>query len=334
MREPLIKGSDVLRERMKAPEQVDVRDVEAEMPPYMESFLAHLRMLVGVPFEHLIPDERLLPDESIRFFYLDRSWTDRLVDGAVAVGQIGSREQAHAHAHVPNASSVLDGSERMVRKLQRGKTFEDAKAEAAAAPAKVVTGLIIRSSAVAGWPHMDVRAYKRAIPEPMDASSDVATGAQLNVLRIERLAPSVLIALFEGDAAPELVTLEEPHHGVQFGVEQLHGVQVSRRQPDGQLLSGARTVEVDVPMRRNGRRVVRAAALRDKLNQSRPSEAIEVTGAATFAVAVLQPPWRQRFEGTVDYAGDPIEVAPRFEIATKITNAQIRLLIKSVFKGD
>ncbi|MEZ4466479.1 MAG: hypothetical protein R3F43_19015 [bacterium] len=36
---------------------------------------------------------RLLPDESIRFFYLDRSWTDRLVDGAMAVGQIGTRSR-------------------------------------------------------------------------------------------------------------------------------------------------------------------------------------------------------------------------------------------------
>src|SRR5215471_6662407 len=104
MRQPLITGTAILRVRMNVKEQVPEDSPVAGMPPYMESFLAHLRMLVGVPFEYLVPHPDLLPDECIRFFYVDRSWTDRVVEGANAVGQIGSREQAHYHGHAPNLS--------------------------------------------------------------------------------------------------------------------------------------------------------------------------------------------------------------------------------------
>src|SRR5260370_40752959 len=85
----------------------------------MESFVAQLPLLVGVPSAYLAPGARLLPPESIRFFYLDRSWTDRLVDGAVAVGKIGTREQSHHQAHEPAVRQQLDQTERIVRPLQR-----------------------------------------------------------------------------------------------------------------------------------------------------------------------------------------------------------------------
>ena len=123
MRTALLKTTDALRERMVAKSQVEPAAPEAEMPPYMESFLAHLRLLVGVPFAYLVPDARLLPPESIRFFYLDRSWTDRLVDGAVAVGKIGTREQSHHQAHEPSVRQQLDQTERIVRGLQQGGSF-------------------------------------------------------------------------------------------------------------------------------------------------------------------------------------------------------------------
>ena len=43
----------------------------------------------GVPFGDLVADAELLPAESIRFFYLDRAWTDALVQGVLSVGKIG-----------------------------------------------------------------------------------------------------------------------------------------------------------------------------------------------------------------------------------------------------
>ena len=120
MRIASITSQAALAERMTAKDQVDATIPESTLPPYMEMFLAHLRLLTGVPFDYLVPDARLLPDESIRFFYVDRSWTDRLVDGAIAVGKIGTREQAHHQAHSADVQSQLDLTERVVRTLQRG----------------------------------------------------------------------------------------------------------------------------------------------------------------------------------------------------------------------
>ncbi len=115
MRVPATTARLALHARLTHPAQEAPLQPEGDLPPYMESFLAHLRLLVGVPFEYLVPDDRMLPPESIRFFYLDRSWTDRVVDGAVAVGQIGSREEAHYQARAAVMSQRLDQSERMVQ---------------------------------------------------------------------------------------------------------------------------------------------------------------------------------------------------------------------------
>lgn len=346
MRQPLITAREALRQRMVRPDQVPPTAPEATLPPYMETFLAHVRLLVGVPFENLIPDPRLLPTESIRFFYLDRSWSDRLVDGATAVGQIGSREQAHDHGAGDAMSRQLDQSERLVRLLQRGEDLETARADPFAqhAPAEVITGLVVRSSAVAGWPHMDVRAYDTRIPEPFDTSAQSSLDHQLDPLRIERLAPSVIIALFQG--VPELVILEEPHHGVQFGIQR-EGPRVllPMRDAGGQLLQIAqRAIRIDVPMRASNSSVIRVRALRDALVQKRQAlindhvtpPAVEQTGSASFAVAVLDPPWRQRFEGTEDKAGDaPAPPGGGFviDVSQVVTQASLRTSVQRVLGG-
>ena len=306
MRVPATTARAVLHARLTDPAQVAPLEPEGDLPPYMESFLAHIRLLVGVPFEYLIPDDRLLPTESIRFFYLDRSWTDRLVDGALAVGQIGSREEAHYQARGALMGQLLDQSERMVRPLQRGTDFVAAKAasDADARQAQTVTGFVLRSSAVKNWPAMDVRAYDTPIAEPYTVADPAVVAHQLKLLRLELLAPSVMIALFEG--VPQMVVLEEPHHGVQFGVRQRGaGLAVPLRDGTGQQIRvGNDAVPVTVPMRARHGDVIRVAALRDALEAARVAHpnAVDQTGAGAFAISVLDPPWRQHFEGTKDHA--------------------------------
>lgn len=296
-----------------APQQVDSSSPQAEMPPYMESLLAHLRLLVGVPFEYLVPDSRLLPDESIRFFYLDRSWTDRLVDGAIAVGKMGTREQAHHQAHAQAVSQQVDLSERIVRKLQRGNqgSFGDLKAnnDNDQTPANVITGFLLRSAAVSGWPHMDVRSYSTVLPENFDPADPANSSLQLRTLRLELLTPSIMLALFEG--IPALVILEEPHHGVQFGVNVSSGIIVSPllsgfglnlRLADGEQIPGA---SIPVPVRSSNNRVIHVTALRKSLYEESLSHSgmPSQEGSADFATEVLNPPWQQRFVGTQDQGG-------------------------------
>jgi hypothetical protein len=303
MRTPLINTTDALRERMVAKFQVAPTAPEADMPPYMESFLAHLRLLVGVPFGYLVPDARLLPPESIRFFYLDRSWTDRVVDGAIAVGKIGTREQAHHQAHDPGVRQQLDQTERIVRDLQRGKASFTALRPAPARnmpPGDVITGFLLRSYLVTGWPQMDVRAYSQVIQEHFERSSPQVTSLQLKTLRLEVLSPSIMIALFQG--IPAMVTLDQPHHGIQFGVAPPNDptkLMLELRKPDGEQLGQ----QVDVPLRAGTRRVVDVLSLWKAITNKGAAGLAPQTGGGSFALQALDPPWSQHFEGSVDKGG-------------------------------
>ena len=348
MRTPWITNSTALRARMAKPFQVQSTAPEAGMPPYMESFLAHLRLLVGVPFDYLVPDARLLPDESIRFFYLDRSWTDRLVDGAIAVGKIGTREQAHHQAHGPAVHQQLDQTERIVRRLQinvPGATFSDLKStnDRDQKPGDIVTGFLLRSAAVVGWPQMDVRAYDSDIsdvPQAFDPSDPKVQQHQLQTLRLELLSPSVMIALFQG--IPKLVILEEPHHSVQFGIldpQQNGNFRMYIRDATGHQIDATSNnpaegwvenepITIAVPTRSSNPRVIQIAKLRDALQteagKSLPVAMPTQSGSASFALEVLQPPWRQRFEGTVDHAGEGQGNGGRFA-GTILVGANVQL---------
>jgi hypothetical protein len=192
-----------------------------------------------------------------------------------------------------------------VRTIQRGlKGFTEAKSDndKDTASADTVTGFLMRSSAVSGWPHMDVRAYKTAIPEKFDPADPEVVPLQLKTLRLELLSPGVMIALFQG--VPQLVILEEPHNGVMFGV---HDDQIFLRDTTGHQVpsSGPPYAEMALPFRSTNSRVIHVTELWRRLNQAdaQQPEAIHVTGSASFGIAVLDPPWRQRFEGTVDKAG-------------------------------
>lgn len=337
MRISWIAGHQALAERMIAKDQIDATVPESDMPPYMESFLAHLRLLVGVPFDYLVPDSRLLPNESIRFFYLDRSWTDRLVDGAIAVGKIGTREQAHHQAHAANLQSKLDLTERVVRIMQRGLPGNSETAPGAGAdnsPGGIISGFLLRSAAVSGWPSMEVRAFNTILPpnqgEPNDSNLQAwlkqAAAAQLTTLRLELLSPSVLLALFDG--IPQLVWCEEPHHGVQFGFTLVNGVEyLDRHMIDGATEpSGA---PIPVPMRTNAPRVVAIRALRNQIYQLQSGDPnlIRQKNSADFAIELLNYPWRQRFQGSGGSGRGSGAFVPRFAVAAEIANANLRTTV-------
>lgn len=337
MRISWVTGHQALAERMVAKDQIDATVPEAAMPLYMESFLAHLRLLVGVPFDYLVPDARLLPNESIRFFYLDRSWTDRLVDGAIAVGKIGTREQTHHQAHAANIQSQLDMTERIVRIMQRGLPANSETAPGTSnntAPGGIVSGFLLRSAAVSGWPSMDVRAFNTVLSanegDPNDANYQAwlkqAAAAQLTTLRLELLSPSVMLALFDG--IPQLVWCEEPHHGVQFGFTLLSGVEhLDRHMADGATEpTGA---PIAVPMRANAPRVVAIRALRAAIYQLQAGDPnlIPQNSSADFAIELLNYPWRQRFQDAGGGRRNNGAFVPRFAVASTIANATLQTTV-------
>ena len=182
------------------------------LPDGARSWLAALRLLSGVPFQHIVPDERLLPPESVRFFYVDRAWTDALIQGALAVGAVTDADRALLQKLYPAIRDDLDQAERLVRVT--GGEGETGTADA-------LTGMLLRSQAVSGWPGIHVNAYRAEVAD----TSPQADPSRLHLMRLEQLAPSVLFAIFDG--VPEIVHVDEPRHGVQFGVDRFSTVAFS-----------------------------------------------------------------------------------------------------------
>jgi hypothetical protein len=190
------------------------------VPRDLRLWLARLRLLEGVPFGQLVAHPDLLPPESIRFFHVDRGWTDVLIEGALSVGTVTTADRAALEALYGVVRDEVDEAERLLR-----LPGWEPGAAVPSGPAGAITGFLLRSRMASGWPALHVRGYATdnlALPAPVDDDEvgeehDAALG-KLPLLRLERLAPGVLLALFDG--VPQVVHLEEPRAGVQFGVDE------------------------------------------------------------------------------------------------------------------
>ena len=282
---------------------------EAQLPQPLRNWLGRLRLLYGVPFAYLVPNEKLLPKESIRFFYIDRNWTDRLVDGALSVSKTTTREYVHHHAVNQLVRDESDDEERYVRDYLRGRDPERGKGQGAD-----LTGMLMRSRIVSGWPGLEVKAYKGGDTE----------AHKLTLLRMDRLSPDIMLCIFND--IPTIVDVEEPREGIRFGVDldasdapsgfelklrYVHGPNAGWNvghpkmpEPDGKS-----EVTTAVPVRKANRRVIHIKNLHQKLpglldahgvsldDPSTPGVVESDFTAADLAVQMLQFPYRQRFTG-------------------------------------
>jgi len=154
-----------------------------------------------VPFNNLVANSAMLPVESIRFFYVDMNWIDALLDGAVSVGMQSSRDSLFHQLMRDSLRRAVDDVIAKVRDVMRGVTAGEAP------PPVAMAGFVVRSAGIAGWPGLEVRAWS-ATPEG---------NKPMKPLRLDRVAPSVLIAIFPD--LPVRVELNEPSEGLVFGME-------------------------------------------------------------------------------------------------------------------
>ena len=276
----------------------DPDDGEHVVPGELRRFLARLRLLHGVPFSYLVPDAKLLPIESIRFFYIDRAWTDALAQGALSVGTISSADRTQLEAVYPHIRAEVDEAERTIRQPKGEELLK--------AGSGTITGFILRSRAVSGWPNLHVRAYSRDVVAD-DALTTAAESdpSRMKVLRMERLAPAVLLVLFDG--VPAVVHIEEPRQGIQFGVRiDPDGPPNERRVKVRDCNTGnpvppekafTPTNSVPVPFRPNAPGVLNMAALRTRLATKAPNSGGTLE-PNEYALQMLRFPFRQVF-------GDP-----------------------------
>lgn len=192
-----------------------------KMPERLRAFLDDLRVLRRIPISYLVPDPDLLPPESIRFFHVNQTWIDRVVDGVFSNTNVGTVDFHYSLTTLQLIRKAVDP-----------------------APGGM-TGILIRSELVRRWPKMDVRAFPTAA-----AAVDAPTA--IKVLRAEAISRDLFIALFEGQ--PKRIHIREPFEGVRFGVEPgaTGGYVVDQRLSSGEVLNSERPV----PMRSNALRTV------------------------------------------------------------------------------
>lgn len=148
------------------------------MPERLRAWLDGLSLLNGVPFSYLVPDERMLPPESIRVLWLDWFWIECLLDGAFSIGR----------------HTIADTNRDAEHKMNEQITN----------PHPVVTGVILRSEVVAGWPGLQVDAYD-------DKQK------RLGAPRTQRLSPNVLLCLFDGEIKE--VRIHQKVETLHFGLD-------------------------------------------------------------------------------------------------------------------
>ncbi|MER5770662.1 hypothetical protein [Streptomyces sp. NPDC001985] len=160
----------------------------------LEQPLAELRdtvdqvaLIARTPLHHLVPDARMLPPESLRFFHVDPWWCTALRDGVLSTG-IGT---------------TLDEE---VARMARATLGEP----------RPLSGLLMRSALVRGWPEVVV--------EPLSTASGL-----LGTVHRRVIGPDLLLCLIDG--VPDEVVLREPHAGIHFGVDENDRIGLRRLTP-------------------------------------------------------------------------------------------------------
>lgn len=216
------------RARALSPEQVselqtimDFIRSDHPLPDSLIEWLAQLALLYGVPYNHLVADERLMsntakgPSNLICFFYIDMKWIDSMIDGALSIGTHNSKDfrlqQAVHKAFRPHIESEMLDLHRKVK----GKPLA-----ASQGPEKMGTlaGFLLRSPLVLHWPGIEITGYNRVLK-----TNDYASELQefedsdfiMPVLRMERLAPDTMLMIFKG--VPKSILVKEPSEGNYCG---------------------------------------------------------------------------------------------------------------------
>ncbi len=300
----------------------DPDDGDHVVPGELRRFMARLRLLHGVPFSYLVPDADLLPIESIRFFHLDRNWTDALVQGALSVGTISTADRAQLEAVYPHIRNDVDETERTIRTPPGEKRLQG--------NAGAITGFLLRSRAVSGWPNLHVRAYSRDVLDDDELTIAAESSPdRMKVLRMERLAPAVLLVLFDG--VPAVVHIEEPRQGIQFGARtdptdppQPHRFKVKVRDNDtGNLVPPIKTFtttnSVVVPFRKNAPGVIDLVKLKERLRDAAPNAGADLD-PHEFALQMLRFPYRQVFGDPDDADGIKFSDLDTFKVTIGLSS--------------
>lgn len=192
--------------------QSSLGDSIPDFPDALNDWMARLKLLYGVPFNYLVPDEGMLPPESIRFFYIDVNWIDAMLDGAYSIGRDLTTSEVSMEMNLDRA--VLPGIHPGVTATAgaiRSKGLGQPDSNPSMA---IISGFLMRSQVISEYPKLGVYAYEKGhTPE------DGPAAAFMTILRMEKLGDKsdTLLCLFDGDAFR--VDIHEAPEHLHYGID-------------------------------------------------------------------------------------------------------------------
>lgn len=230
-----------------------------------EEWLGDLKLLKGVPFSYLVPDERVLPKNSLRFFYVDPNWVRALVNGAMSVGRDHDADTAHDAVFGDNLKEAAGRAAATIRARLLGQASPDPEtavqemrgpAVEEAANMSPMTGFLLRSVAVSDWPGL--RAKGKGKRQGNDEIEE------LQLLRFEQLSETILLGLFQGTLTK--LRLGRAVETLHFGLAPQDGHwAVSLHNPQTGAPKDEKLSAKDAMRNQGEERVVQAGALANKL---------------------------------------------------------------------
>lgn len=210
------------------------KNTNPSVPDAVATWFQRLSLLQGIPFNYLVPDERMLPVESIRFFTIDPHWIESLLDGAFSIGRVTSKDM---NQDKPSTTPYAN-----------------------------LSGFLLRSCVVSGWPGLLVDGYDQVITD----GNIVPDQPPLTLLRMDRLSPNVLLCLFSGDV--KTVDIHLAPETMHFGVDDFTGGAISKTPR-----SGTNNQPIPVPWLNESAQVIDIAKLASLIQ--------EQAGASTYTSA-------------------------------------------------
>ncbi len=232
---------------------------DSDFPEDIKTWFEQLGLLSDVPFNYLVPDEQMLPSESIRFFWLDWFWVESLLDGAFSIGRV-----------------------------QDSDVQQDSNNNPLTGEAKQITGFLMRSEVVSGWPDLQIDGSEFSINGelPMDENQ------KLKILRRDRLSEDVLICLFDGEINTVDISLKP--EGLHFGFNNDDADNLWRELRE---LNGKERSDWQVKPIINEEKVIEIASLADSIKKKLETEGQQIKDftSAQFALQMIQGAEKVRF---------------------------------------
>jgi len=170
------------------------------VPQSILDWFQYLILLDSIPFNYLVPDPDLLPLESLRFFQVDPTWSECVIDGAFGIGDVLTQEAYYQQCKQKVLFSIKNSG--------------------------TVTGFLLRSQVIEHYPSLEIKG--------MDHQKNV-----LELLRLERLANNVMICLFSGVLASITINQKPEALHFGFNAKAQHRFVTLREPTTGDFLANA-----------------------------------------------------------------------------------------------